>query len=61
MWADAACRALHNGKRLELRYDGFTRVVEVHTVGALKSGAGKMSVFQVRGGSQSTSRSGGSS
>jgi hypothetical protein len=36
-------------------------VVEVHTVGALKSGAGKMSVFQVRGGSQSTSRSGGSS
>jgi hypothetical protein len=28
MWATVACQALRNGKRLQLSYDGFTRVVD---------------------------------
>lgn len=53
MWAEAACRALRNGKCLELRYDGFRRIVEVHAVGVSKAGNICMSVWQVRGGSES--------
>jgi hypothetical protein len=44
-------------KCLELRYDGFSRIVEVHTVGIAKQGEG-MSVWQVRGGSKSGERQG---
>lgn len=58
MWAGIACEALRNGKRLELRYDGFTRVVEVHTVGETTAGNDAMSVWQVRGGSNSNERVG---
>lgn len=46
-----ACGALSAGKRLEVRYDGFTRVVEVHAVGISTAGNPVMRVFQVRGGS----------
>jgi hypothetical protein len=53
MWATQACEALHAGKRLELRYDGFIRVVEVHAVGTTKDSNEIMRVFQVRGGSNS--------
>lgn len=53
MYAGIACEALRQGKRLELRYDGFTRVVEVHTVGTSTKGNQCMSVWQVRGGSVS--------
>jgi hypothetical protein len=53
MWATAACQALRNGKRLQLSYDGFTRVVEVHTVGTTTADNECMSVWQVRGGSDS--------
>jgi hypothetical protein len=53
MIASVACDALRSGKRLELRYDGWSRVVEVHTVGTFTSGKPGMSVYQVRGGSNS--------
>jgi hypothetical protein len=53
MLIEIACRALEMGKCLELGYDGFTRVVEVHAVGAKKGGTEAMRVWQVRGGSGS--------
>jgi hypothetical protein len=52
MWSSIACEALRKGRRLELHYDGFTRVVEVHAVGVAKDGHPLMRVFQVRGGSR---------
>jgi hypothetical protein len=55
---NTACEALRLAKCLELRYDGFTRVVEVHTVGNTKDGNGIMLVWQVRGGSVSGERQG---
>jgi hypothetical protein len=48
-----AYAALQAGLRLELCYDGYSRVVEVHTIGILKDGNKAMSVYQVRGGSNS--------
>lgn len=51
MWMSTARDALQQGKRLELRYDGFTRVVEVHAVGTAQKGHEVMRAYQVRGGS----------
>ncbi len=45
-----ACIALREGKRVELRYDGFMLIVEVHAVGVSKDGIDIMRVWQVRGG-----------
>ena len=53
-----AIEALRAGKCLELRYDGFTRVVEVHAVGLTKDDNPIMRVWQVRGGSVSGERVG---
>jgi len=53
-----ACEALRNGKRLELRYDGYSRIVEVHAVGITQDGNDVMRVWQVRGGSNSGERQG---
>jgi hypothetical protein len=33
MWVQVACEALRSGHVLELRYDGYVRMVEVHAVG----------------------------
>ncbi len=33
MWVQTACDALRSGHVLQLRYDGYTRDVEVHAVG----------------------------
>jgi hypothetical protein len=58
MWKLEACSALRLGKCLELRYDGFTRTVEVHAVGTSEEGRDLMRVWQVRGGSVSNERTG---
>jgi hypothetical protein len=49
MLMEIACRAMEMGNCLELCYDGFTRVVEVHAVGTKKGGTEAMRVWQVRG------------
>jgi hypothetical protein len=51
MFESEACEALKLGCCLELRYDGFARVVEVHAVGTSTAGNPVMRVWQVRGGS----------
>jgi hypothetical protein len=53
MWADTACQALRSKRILELRYDGWSRCVEVHAVGYTKDGNTVMRVWQTRGGSNS--------
>jgi hypothetical protein len=58
MLSNIASQALREKKCLELRYDGFTRVVEVHAVGLTKDGNAIMRVWQLRGGSNSGERQG---
>lgn len=58
MWANVSCDALRRKKCLELRYDGYSRIVEVHAVGKTKEHHGIMRVWQVRGGSKSGERIG---
>ena len=53
MWMDLACKALREKRVFELRYDGFSRCVEVHAVGYSKTGEALMRGWQVRGGSSS--------
>lgn len=58
MWINEACEALNSGKCLELRYDGYSRVVEVHAAGYTKNDNAIMRVWQVRGGSVHGERTG---
>jgi len=58
MLINTACQALRERKCLELRYDGFSRVVEVHAAGYSKEGNALMRVWQIRGGSVSGERTG---
>lgn len=58
MLNSTACDALAKGRCLEIRYDGFVRVVEVHACGTSTAGSFVMRVWQVRGGSVSGERSG---
>jgi hypothetical protein len=51
MWIDQACDALARARVLELRYDGFSRWVEVHAVGISKADHTVMRCWQIRGGS----------
>ena len=51
MWTQTACAALRSGHVLQLRYDGYTRDVEVHAVGFTKDDNAVMRVWQVAGGS----------
>ena len=58
MYTQAACAALKSGHCLEIRYDGFIRIVEVHAVGYTKEGNPIMRVWQISGGSGSGEPSG---
>ena len=58
MWTDIACEALKTGKVLELRYDGYSRSVKVHSVGYTKTNHAVMPVWQIHGGSASSERRG---
>lgn len=58
MLIDLACKALRERRLLELRYDGYSRSVEVHAVGYSKTGDALMRAWQVRGGSASGERTG---
>ena len=53
IWVQVACEALRSGQVLELRYDGYTRMVEVHAVGFTKEDNAVMRVWQISGGSVS--------
>lgn len=53
MWTHTACAALRSGHVLQLRYDGYTRDVEVHAVGFTKDDDAVMRVWQIAGGSDS--------
>lgn len=58
MRMEAATEALTRQRCLEVRYDGYVRVVEVHACGFTRQGNAVMRVWQVRGGSASGERAG---
>lgn len=58
MLIDTASQALRQGRVLELRYDGYSRAVEVHACGYTKQGHAVLRGWQVGGGSVSGERQG---
>jgi hypothetical protein len=58
MWASTASEALIARKCLNILYDGYSRVVEIHAVGTTTAGHPVARVWQVRGGSASGERIG---
>lgn len=58
MWWHVACDALNAKRCLDVRYDGYSRIVEVHAVGTTADGDPIMRVWQVSGGSVSGERVG---
>lgn len=58
MLPNLAARALQEALCLELIYDGFSRVVEVHLIGEDKNDRPIMLVWQVSGGSSSSESTG---
>jgi hypothetical protein len=58
MLIGTASEAVAQGRCLEVRYNGYVRVVEVHACGYTREGHAIIRVWQVRGGSASGERSG---
>ncbi|AWB21794.1 hypothetical protein DA075_13415 [Methylobacterium currus] len=58
MMMKTAQEALAQGRCLEVRYDGYVRVVEVHACGFTRQNHAVMRVWQVSGGSVSGERTG---
>lgn len=52
------CDAINERKIIELRYSGYSRVVEPYAYGRDKSGDEILRCFQISGGSESGERSG---
>jgi hypothetical protein len=52
------CEALRTKKILELRYHGYSRLVEPHAYGRDKSGEEVLRCYQISGGSESGERIG---
>jgi hypothetical protein len=50
MLVQTACEALRSGHVLELQYDGYSRLVEVHAVGFTEEDNPIMRVWQISGG-----------
>jgi hypothetical protein len=49
MWYSTACEAIDQGKCLQLEYENFARIVEVHRVGVSPEGHHIMSGWQING------------
>jgi hypothetical protein len=52
MSVQTACEALRSGHVLELQYDGYSRLVEVHAVGFTEEDNPVMRAWQIRGGAE---------
>lgn len=48
-WCSLACAALESSKCLEVQYETFSRIVEVHRVGISPEGGHILSGWQIRG------------
>lgn len=57
MFVQTACEALRSGHVLELQYDGYVRLVEVHAVGFAGEDSPIMRAWQIRGGADNKAAS----